>query len=242
MNDIYNLEFLRTLFDQMSGSYDRVNYITSFGFSNRWRRQFVERAMIEPGQTVCDLMCGRGECFTHIAARMGREGLLLAIDFSPGMLDGARQRREKLADYKITVKEGNAVSTGIEDASVDRIVVGFGLKTLSDDLRLAFLRELYRVLRAGGMVSLIEMSEPKAKLLRSLYMHYLKRGVPLIGRLLIGNPENYRMLGVYTERFGGCQRVIEEVRTAGFEAEMVHYFFGCATGIIARKPPRESAS
>ena len=56
MEDIYSFEFLKALFDEMSGSYDRVNYVTSFGFSWRFRRQFVGHANLEPGHAVCDLM------------------------------------------------------------------------------------------------------------------------------------------------------------------------------------------
>jgi hypothetical protein len=60
--------------------------------------------------------------------------------------------------------------------------------------------------------------------------------VPVVGRLLLGNPANYRMLGVYTERFQGCEPVVDAMRSAGFDAVLVSYFHGCATGVVARKP------
>jgi hypothetical protein len=60
--------------------------------------------------------------------------------------------------------------------------------------------------------------------------------VPVVGRLLLRNRANYRMLGVYTERFQGCEPVVDAMRSAGFDAVLVSYFHGCATGVVARKP------
>ena len=90
-------------------------------------------------------------------------------------------------------------------------------------------------------MSLIEMSEPRGWALRPVFMWYLKRVVPVLGKLLLGNPHNYRMLGVYTERFQGCGPVVEVMRGAGFDAGLVSYFHGCATGVVARKPLREDS-
>lgn len=241
MDTIYTFDFLRSLFDQMADSYDRVNYITSFGFSQRFRRQFIERADLGEGMVVCDLMCGRGECWPFILKRIGAPGKLIALDLSPGMLKGARGRLASYPGHDITVIEGNALSTGLPDGAVDRVVVAFGLKTLADEFRAGLAGELYRVLRPGGVVSAIEMSEPHGWHMRPVFMWYLKQVVPVIGRVLLGNPANYRMLGVYTERFQGCGPVLEAMRAAGFEAEMVTYFHGCATGVLAKKAPAHAA-
>jgi ubiquinone/menaquinone biosynthesis C-methylase UbiE len=135
MDTIYTFEYLRSLFNEMAASYDRVNYLTSFGFSHRFRRQFIERAGLEEGFTVVDLMCGRGECWPFILSGIGTAGKLLALDMSPGMLDGARRRLTRYAHGDITVIEGNALATGFEEESVDRVLVAFGLKTLAEEYR-----------------------------------------------------------------------------------------------------------
>ena len=236
METIYSPEYLRSLFDEMSGSYDRVNYLTSFGFSHRFRRQFIEKADLEEGLAVCDLMCGGGECWPFILRGIGSSGSLHALDLSPGMLAGARQRQARFPAARISVVEGNALATGIPDGSMDRVLVAFGLKTLADEYRGGLAREIYRVLRPGGVVSAIELTDPRQWILRPLYMWYLKSVVPMLGRILLGNPENYRMLGVYTERFQGCEPVVEALQDAGFEAELVSYFHGRATGVVGRKP------
>ncbi|MSQ46838.1 MAG: methyltransferase domain-containing protein [Deltaproteobacteria bacterium] len=236
MDKIYSFEFLTTLFNEMAGSYDRVNYLTSFGFSHRFRRQFIDRAELHTGHAVCDLMCGRGESWQFILKRIGPQGQLVALDLSPGMFDGARQRLTRYGQHAVSVVEGNALATGLPAASMDRVLVAFGLKTLAPELRSALASELYRILRPGGVVSAIEMSEPRAWMLRPLFMWYLKQVVPILGALLLGNPANYRMLGIYTERFQGCGPVAGEMIQAGFEAQLVSYFHGCATGVVARKP------
>ncbi|HYM00436.1 MAG TPA: class I SAM-dependent methyltransferase [Blastocatellia bacterium] len=236
MDKIYTFDYLRSLFNEMASSYDRVNYLTSFGFSQRFRREFIRKASLEPGNVVCDLMCGRGECWPFILNGIGHSGKLFALDLSPGMLEGARRRLSGYSDSKVVVIEGNALSTGLADSSVDRIVIAFGLKTLAEEFRPGLAAELFRLLRPGGLISAIEMSEPRGWWLRPLFMWYLKSIVPILGRVLLGNPANYRMLGVYTERFQGCQYVVDAMREAGLEAEPVTYFHGCATGILARKP------
>ncbi len=233
---IYSPDFLRSLFDEMSGSYDRVNYLTSFGFSQRFRRQFIEKAELQEGFAVCDLMCGGGECWPFILPGIGSAGTLLALDLSPGMLAAARQRHARTPHAGISIVEGNALATGIPDESMDRVLVAFGLKTLADEFRPGLASEVHRILRPGGVVSAIELTEPRQWSLRPLYMWYLKSVVPMLGRLLLGNPENYRMLGVYTERFQGCEPVVAALREAGLEAELVSFFHGCATGVVGRKP------
>ena len=183
-------------------------------------------------------MCGRGECWTFVLDQIG-EGNLVAIDLSPGMLEGARRRLRQYPGRSIEVIEENALATGLADASVDRILIAFGLRPWRGS-REPLSAELFRVLRPGGLVSAIEMSEPRGWLLRPVFMWYLRKVVPILGRMLLGNPANYRMLGIYTERFQGCAPIIPAMQRVGFDAEIASYFHGCATGIIARKPGKGS--
>jgi len=152
------------------------------------------------------------------------------------MLQFARRHREKFEGYEIEIRQENALATELPDGFADRAIMAFGLKTLGDHLRAPFAAELFRVLKPGGVLSTIEVSDPNGFLFRRLYLFYLKRIIPILGRLFLGDPECYRMLGVYTERFKGCEPIVEIMKEAGFEVELVHYFYGCATGIVARKP------
>lgn len=234
--DIYDSDFVKSLFDEMSQTYDRVNYATSFGFSQRWRRQFVRKARIRPRAVVCDLMCGMGECWFAIHQYLKEDSELLAIDLSSGMLQHARVRSSHYPGVNITIEEHDALSTKIESGSVDCVISGFGLKTFSDSQKRRLAVEMYRILKPNGTFSLVEISVPRFAPLKLPYLFYLERIIPVLGKLLLGNPENYRMLGVYTRKFGDCQLMKQYLAEAGFEVNYDCYFFGCATGVSGHKP------
>jgi len=235
LEDIYSAGFVRSLFNEMSGSYERVNYISSFGFSERWRKECINQSAPGEGDVALDLMTGMGESWSYLLPLLGTSGSLYAVDFSPGMLEHAQVRREQFPEHSVRIKEEDALSTSTGDGSVDRVYSLFGLKTLNADQTRQLAGEIRRVLKPSGKFSLIEVSVPGNPLLRFLYMLYLKTGIPVVGRLFLGNPDNYRMLGIYTERFGNCMAAVEAFREAGLDAHYREYFFGCATGISGAK-------
>ena len=234
-DELYAPAFVRALFDDMADTYERVNELTSFGFSRRWRRQAVERLDVTTGATVLDEMTGMGEGWSYLARRLGPGGRIVAIDLSAGMLAHAEVRRHRVST-PVDLRLGDALETGLPDGSVDAVLCLFGLKTLSPTQQTTFAREIARVLRPGGCLSLIEVSVPPAMLLRVPYLFYLKHVIPVLGRLLLGNPNSYRLLGVYTERFRDARPVAAALTRSGLEPEFVSSFFGCASGVVARKP------
>jgi ubiquinone/menaquinone biosynthesis C-methylase UbiE len=115
------------------------------------------------------------------------------------------------------------------------VVSSFGLKTLDSNQQTRLAAQVARLLRPGGLYSFIEISAPGARPLRWLYLFYLRRVIPLVGWMLLGNPANYRMLGIYTEAFGDCRHFAACLSRAGLDAEYVSHFYGCATGVRGRK-------
>jgi demethylmenaquinone methyltransferase/2-methoxy-6-polyprenyl-1,4-benzoquinol methylase len=93
-----------------------------------------------------------------------------------------------------------------------------------------------RLLRPGGTFTFVEISVPRAPVLRPLYLAYLRRVIPVVGRLFLGNPANYRLLGAYTAGFGDCRHFVDCLRSAGLDAEFHSYLFGCATGVTGHRP------
>lgn len=102
MNEIYEPKFVEKLFDKMSSSYSKMNYITSFGFSERWRRQCVEEIEIGKGKVVVDLMTGMGECWKHILKNSDKNSKLIGLDFSTEMINRAKKNKGKF--NKSTIK------------------------------------------------------------------------------------------------------------------------------------------
>lgn len=234
-DDIYDPVFVEALFDEMAGTYEKTNYVSSFGFSQRWRTQCVESAEVKPGMIVVDLMTGMGECWAPLARRLRSQGRIVAVDISAGMLQHARARLSGGAEQAIEIRHENALATGIEAESADRVVSSFGLKTFSEAQITRLALQVRRILKRGGRFSLIEISVPRARWLRWPYLFYLNYVIPLIGRIFLGNPENYRMLGKYTESFGDARRAMTLFREQGFEVEFRRYFLGCATGFVGRR-------
>lgn len=235
MKDIYEPKFVEKLFDKMSSSYSKVNYITSFGFSERWRRKCVEEIGIEKGKTVVDLMTGMGECWKHILKTSDKKSKLIGLDFSTEMVNRAEKNKRKFEKSTIEVLKENVFQNSIENGTADFVISGFGLKTFNDEQLGKLANEINRILKPNGKFSLIDVSVPKSKILKPFYMFYLKNVIPILGKLFLGSPETYKMLGVYTEEFGNSKNTHRIFNRPEFEVEYVEYFFGCASGIKGRK-------
>ncbi len=233
--DLHDPDVVRQLFDEMAETCDRVNLITSFGFSRRWRRQLVDRAGLTPESVICDIMGGIGETWFAIDEATGLGAKLIGIDFSAGMLSRAESVASRL-EIDVDILQADVLESGIPDASVDHVICGFGMKTLSQVQQRSLAAELFRILRPGGTFAIVEVSTPQRSWIRIPFLAYLNRAIPWFGRLLLGNPDNYRMLGVYTEAFGDCRPVAQIMREAGLEAQFDEYFAGCATGVSGRRP------
>ena len=235
MKEIYEPKFVEKLFDKMSSSYSKMNYITSFGFSERWRRKCVEEIEIEKGKIVVDLMTGMGECWKHILKKSDKNSTLIGLDFSTEMIDRANKNKSKFKKHSIDILKENVFDNSIANESADYVISGFGLKTFNNEQLGELADEINRILKPNGKFSLIDVSVPKNKILKLFYMFYLKNIIPILGKVFLGSPETYKMLGVYTEEFGNSKNTHRIFKRPEFEVEYVDYFFGCASGIKGRK-------
>jgi len=233
---IYEQEFVKELFDEMSGTYNTVNLISSFGFCVRWRRQCIEQVELQSGMTVYDFMSGMGEGWQFVLPKIGQKGKLIGVDFSKAMCQGAKEEQKRWEGFDTEVRQVDVFKNGLMAESADCVFSNFGLKTFSDEQLKRLAQEVHRVLKPGGSFAFLEISEPKRWFLKPLYLFYIKFVIPIVGQLFLGNPDNYRMLGVYTTRFGNCERVAEYFRDAGLDVEVNQFFFGCATGIAGKRP------
>ena len=219
----------------MSRSYSKMNYITSFGFSERWRRQCVNELGITKGKVIVDLLTGMGECWKFIDKKTDGNSKLIAIDFSTEMIKGAKKNKLKFREKKIELLKENVFHNSIKKNSADFLISGFGLKTFNHEQLEKLAKEIDRIMKVGGKFSLIDVSVPKNYFLKKIYLFYLKRIIPILGNLFLENPEPYKMLGIYTTEFENS-RVVEEIfKKQNFEVEYLEYFYGCASGIKGRK-------
>lgn len=219
----------------MSSSYEKMNYISSFGFSNKWRKQVVSEIKIEKNKTVVDLMTGMGECWKYILKTPQNNTKLIALDFAAKMLNEAKKKKNDFSKNEIEILNENVFNNSIANQTADYVFSGFGLKTLNEEQLKNLAKEINRILKPNGKFALIEISVPKNKLFKAAYLFYLKKIIPIIGKLFLGNPETYKMLGVYTEKFNDAKQVLQIFKSTGFEVTYLNYFMGCATGIKGTK-------
>ena len=143
---LFEPEFVSGLFEEMAATYGVTNYVSSFGFCQRWRKRCVELADIKPGMTVSDLMTGMGECWQFIDRRLSGEGRLVALDFCPEMCRRAEQRRAGVPDLPVDVLEEDFLENSIPSESADCVVSAFGIKTFSTDQKVVAAAHIHRIL------------------------------------------------------------------------------------------------
>lgn len=233
--EIYTPAFVAQLFNEMAATYGAVNYISSFGFCQRWRELCVRHAQVAPGMQVFDLMTGMGECWQMINRVLEDQGRLVAVDLSPEMCRRAHARKTDFAALPIEVRQEDILSNTIADQAADCVISSFGLKTFSPSQLDVLAHEVNRILKPSGRFSFLEISVPPNPILRLPYLFYLRYCIPLLGRLFLGNPHNYRMLGIYTEKFNDCSFMGKALQQQGLYVEQHQDFFGCATLVCGYK-------
>jgi demethylmenaquinone methyltransferase/2-methoxy-6-polyprenyl-1,4-benzoquinol methylase len=206
------------MFDRISPVYDAMNRTMTLGLDRRWRGAAAE-AVVRDGDRVLDACCGTGDL--ALAAKEAGAGSVTGLDFSPRMLERARAKSREI-DWV----QGDLLALQFEDASFDAATVGFGVRNLEDLER--GLAELRRVLRPGGRLAILEITQPRG-LLAPFYRLWFDRLVPLLGKLLPGGAA-YTYLPASVRRFPGPEDLGELLRAAGFDDVRWRLFAG---GIVA---------
>jgi len=233
--DIYNPEFVKDLFNRMSRSYERVNYITSFGFSIRWRKQFVKEFTSHSTKIeVIDLLTGMGEAWDSVK-KVFPDSNLTGLDFSTEMLKSAQRKNDLHFNKEINLLQQDILDSRLPSNYFDIVVCAFGLKTFDSRQLKILATETYRILKPGGAFSFIEVSKPENVILKTLYRFYLGKIIPIIGKFLLGNPKEYKMLWQYTDKFGNAKEANQIFQSVGLKSKYKSYFYGCATGFKGTK-------
>jgi len=240
MDNIYNPEYVKGLFNRMSSSYERMNYITSFGFSIRWRAQFLNSfKQTDRKVEVIDLLTGMGETWQSTKHKLPNSNLTV-LDFSEEMLKYAKQKSREKFNNEVIILQQDILQNHLKSNHYDFVTCAFGLKTFNKEQLEILAQEVKRILKTGGQFSFIEVSKPNNKFLKALYGFYLGKVIPILGRLLLGGPEEYKMLWRYTDQFGNAKKANNIFTKAGLKTAFISYFYGCATGFYGQKTTPEN--
>jgi demethylmenaquinone methyltransferase / 2-methoxy-6-polyprenyl-1,4-benzoquinol methylase len=215
------------MFDRIAGVYDLMNTAMTAGLHHRWRERAADRAELEAGGRALDVCCGTGDLALALAPRVGPEGTVIGSDFSEPMLELARRKAAERSVDNVTFEWADALELPYEDAGFDAVTVGFGVRNLADlDAGLA---EMARVLRPGGRLVILEITQPRRPPLSSFYWLWFDRIVPLLGSIA-GDREAYTYLPESVKRFPPPEGLAAAMDGAGFER--IRYTV-LAGGIIA---------
>jgi demethylmenaquinone methyltransferase / 2-methoxy-6-polyprenyl-1,4-benzoquinol methylase len=211
---------IRQMFDQVAGGYDARNRFFSADRDRAWRRRAARRAGLHPGQTALDLCTGTGKLAHELLAFSGPSGRVIGVDFSPAMLEIAR-RREPGIEFHL----GDVTRLSEADASVDAITIGFGLRNLVD--RQAALCEMFRVLRPGGRLVILEFAPPPGGWLMGAYRFYLSRVMPAVAGLRNADEASaYRYLAESVQAFPRPDVLARQLEDLGFRVSVERMTLG----------------
>ena len=195
---------VRAMFDAIAGRYEMVNKLMTFGLDGRWRRRAVTDLRLPPMSLVLDVAAGTGD-FTRELQRQGQRAI--ATDLSYGMLDAGREMSERV--------QADASQLPFRSASFDGVTCGYALRNFTD-LALTF-EEMARVTRPGGRLSLLEVAEPRAGILRAGFRIWFHRVVPFIGSL-VSDRAAYHYLPESTAYLPTSDEIVAMLNRSGFTA------------------------
>lgn len=204
---------IRKMFNAIAPRYDLLNRVLSGGIDQQWRRRVI-RMLIrdEPGR-VLDVATGTAD-LAIMAARKGVEHVV-GVDISEDMLEvGRRKVTTADLDGRVTLQTADAEELPFSDNEFDAVTVSFGVRNF-EDLD-AGLSELFRVLRPGGRLLVLEFSRPKAFPIRQFYAFYNRFILPAVGRLLSGDSGAYTYLPESIAIFPEGKDFLDHMERAGF--------------------------
>ena len=195
---------VRAMFDTIAGRYEFVNRIMTVGLDRRWRRRCVSDLRLPAGSHVLDVAAGTGD-FTRELRRQNYAPV--ATDLSFGMLANGREMPERV--------QADAVHLPFLDASFDGVTCGYALRNFTD--LAGTLKEMGRVVRPGGRISILEVAEPKSGLWRTGFRFWFRTVVPIVGGLL-SDRAAYQYLPKSTAYLPPSPELVTMLNDAGFVA------------------------
>jgi demethylmenaquinone methyltransferase/2-methoxy-6-polyprenyl-1,4-benzoquinol methylase len=217
------------VFASVAPKYDVMNDLMSMGLHRVWKRFAIGLVAARPGQVILDLASGTGDLAALLAKDVGAAGRVLATDINAPMLgEGRRRLTNRGIVGNIEYVQANAEKLPFPSNHFHAVTIAFGLRNVTN--KATALAEMYRVLKPGGQLVVLEFSQPIVAPLRPIYDAYSFKILPAIGRLVANDAESYRYLAESIRMHPDQEKLKEMMRDAGFGP--VEYF-NLAAGIVA---------
>jgi len=205
---------LTKMFNFIARRYDFLNHFLSAGIDRSWREKAIKELKNIHPKLILDVATGTGD-LAITANKVLRPDKVIGIDISEGMLELGRKKIQKLNLVdKIELLSGDSETINYGNSSFDAITVAFGVRNF-EDLEKG-LREMQRVLKPGGKISILECTMPKAFLVRVFYSFYMFTIVPVFGKLFARNKKAYKYLNNSVQAFPDRKNFLNIMNKAGF--------------------------
>jgi len=217
------------VFSSVASRYDVMNDVMSFGIHRLWKRFTIEQAGVRAGQKVLDLAGGTGDLAAQFVTQVGTAGSVTVADINAAMLDVGRARfADRGLAGNVEFVQANAECLPFQDNHFDCITIAFGLRNVTHiDAALA---SMFRVLKPGGRLLVLEFSKPVLPGLNAVYDAYSFHLLPKLGKLIANDEESYRYLVESIRKHPDQETLKAMMEKAGFER--AHYF-NLSGGIVA---------
>lgn len=222
------------MFDNIAPTYDKLNHRLSWDIDKGWRRKAIRQLEPFAPKTLLDIATGTGD-FAILAAKMLRPEKLIGADISEGMMEIGRQKvKAEGMESVVSFEKEDCLNLSYEDGTFDAVTAAFGIRNFADlDCG---LKEMHRVLKPGGHLSIVELTTPVSFPMKQLFHIYSHTVLPVYGRLISKDTSAYGYLTKTIEAFPQGECMVEILRKAGFaEASFKRLTFGICTMYFATK-------
>jgi demethylmenaquinone methyltransferase/2-methoxy-6-polyprenyl-1,4-benzoquinol methylase len=217
------------VFHSVAAKYDLMNDLMSFGVHRLWKRFAITLSGVRRGQRVLDIAGGTGDLAKVFSREVGPSGRVVLSDINESMLNVGRDRLLDAGCTNVDFILANAETLApFADESFDLLTISFGLRNVTD--KDAALRAMYRVLKPGGRLLVLEFSKPIFEPLSKLYDLYSFTALPVIGKLVAGDADSYRYLAESIRMHPDQRTLRQMMENAGFQSCDYHNLTG---GIVA---------
>ena len=217
------------VFHSVANKYDIMNDLMSGGVHRLWKRYTINAAGVKKGDKVLDLAGGTGDLAAKFTRIVGPEGKVILSDINASMLEQGRERLTNMGIAgNIKYVEANAEELPFEDNTFDLVTMAFGLRNVTDKDKA--LRSIFRTIKPGGKLMVLEFSKPVVPGLNVVYDHYSFKILPVVGKLVANDAESYRYLAESIRMHPDQETLKGMMEDAGFEKVSYHNMTG---GIVA---------
>lgn len=222
------------MFDNIAGAYDTLNHRLSWNIDRSWRRKAIRQLKPCNPRLMLDIATGTGD-FAIMAAEMLQPDKLVGADISEGMMEiGRRKVAERGLQEVISFEKEDCTALSYDEGTFDAVTAAFGIRNFAN-LELG-LSEMYRVLKDGGCLSIVELTTPVRFPMKQLFYVYSHTFLPMYGRLISHDGSAYSYLTKSIEAFPQGERMVEILKKVGFrEVSFRRLTFGICTMYFARK-------